>query len=206
LLDDAGVPNYEAIGDVSRTLETFLTAQLAALAPPPPAPVAQLHDLVTPPSGSPPVLTLFLYDIVEDSTARNRPPVRTPQQVAGQQRVKVAKPSVTLILRYMMTAWAGNRVSEHRIIGRVIQSLYDFSTLSGPQLLGSLASSNEALKLTLSPIALEDRARVWDAIKQPYRLSVNYEIRVVHIDSEQSSDVPGVVEQIVQPARIEVIA
>jgi hypothetical protein len=29
---------------------------------------------------------------------------------------------------------------------------------------------------------LEDRARVWSAIGQPYRLSVNYEVRVVDID------------------------
>jgi hypothetical protein len=199
------VPNYEAIGDVSRTLETFLTSQLAALAPPPPAPIAQLHDLVLPPSGNPPILTLFLYDIVEDGMARNRPPTRTPFQVGGHQRVKVGKPSMTLTLRYMMTAWAGSRVSEHRMIGRVVQSLYDFSTLSGPELLGSLATSNEALKLTLSPISLEDRARVWDAIRQPYRLSVNYEVRVVHIDSQAATEVPGVVEQVTQPARVEVI-
>ena len=31
---------------------------------------------------------------------------------------------------------------------------------------------------------LEDRARVWWAIGQPYRLSVNYEVRVVDIDAE----------------------
>ena len=200
------MPNFEAIGDVSRTLETLLTNQLATLAPPTPAPTAQLHDLVVPPSGSPPVLTLFLYDIAEDGSARNRPPSRTPVQIAGQQRITIAKPPVALVLRYMMTAWAGNRLSEHRIIGRVIQSLYDFTTLTGPQLLGSLANTREALKLTLSPIALEERAQVWEAIRQTYRLSVNYEVRVVHIDSELSTDVPAVVEQVVQPALAKVVA
>ncbi len=197
------MPNYEAIGDASRTLEAFLTAQLGALPGPP---LAQLHDLAPPPGTSPPVLTVFLYDIVEDGSARNRAPVRTAVQSGGQQRVVVARPSMTLIARYMLTAWAADRVSEQRIIGRAIQSFYDFPALSGPQLLGSLANTTEALKLMLAPITLEDRAAVWEAIKQPYRLSVNYEVRVVHIDTEVSSDVPGVTEVVVQPARAEVVS
>ena len=197
------MPNFEAIGDVSRTLEQFLTNELLALAPPNPAPVAQLHDLVTPPSGTPPVLTLFLYDIVEDGSARNRPLVRTPVQTAGHQRVVSKKPPAALILRYMMTAWAGDRVTEHRIMGRVIQAFYERATLSGPLLLNSLADTTEALHMTLSPIALDDRARVWEAIQKTYRLSINYEVRVVHIDSEYSRSLPAVTEQLVQPALVE---
>jgi hypothetical protein len=38
--------------------------------------------------------------------------------------------------------------------------------------------------VSLSPIELEDRARVWTAIGQTYRLSVNYEVRVVNVDAE----------------------
>jgi hypothetical protein len=195
------VPNYEAIGDVSRTLETFLTAQLSALPGPP---VAQLHDLATPPSSSPPVLTLFLYDVVEDASARNQPPTRTPVQVAGHQRVTVGKPPLMLILRYMLTAWAADRVSEHRMIGRALQSLHDHATLAGPGLVGTLAGTDEALRLTLAPISLHERSVVWDAINQPYRLSVNYEVRVVRIDPELAIDLPGVTERVVQAARVEV--
>ena len=194
--------NYEAIGDVSRTLEAFLTTQLGALPGPP---VAQLHDLAAPPSSSPPVLTVFLYDVVEDGSARNRAPGRTPVQVAGHQRVTVVKPPLALILRYMLTAWAADRVSEHRMIGRAIQSFHDHPTLSGPQLVGTLAATDDALRLTLAPISLHERAVVWDAINQPYRLSVNYEIRVVRIDAELAADVPGVREAIVEPARVEVL-
>lgn len=198
------MPGFDAIRDVSQTLEEFLTEQLAGLSTPPP--IAQVHDLVEPPTGAPPVLTLFLYDVVEDASARNRPPLRTPVQSGGQQRVTAAKPPMTLLLRYMMTPWAEDRLTEHRMIGRTVQSLYDHATLSGPQLAGGLAAGDEVLRFTLQPIALEDRARVWDAINQPYRLSVNYEVRVVHIAPELSESIPGVTEQIVQPARIEVIA
>jgi hypothetical protein len=202
LLDGAAVPNFESIGDVSRTLRDFLTAELAALAPPNPPPIALLHDLLAPPPTAPPSLSLFLYDILEDGSARNRAPIRTPQQIAGTQRVRIAKPPLTLALRYMFTAWAADRLTEHRMIGRVLQAFLDHPVLSGSQLVGSLANTNEALKLTLSPIALEDRAQVWEAIKLPYRLSINYEVRVVHIDPELADDVPGVVEAIAQPGEV----
>jgi hypothetical protein len=57
--------------------------------------------------------------------------------------------------------------------------------ISGPDLQGaSLAGSNEALKVTLSPITLDSLARVWWAIQVPYRLSLSYEVRVVNLDSE----------------------
>jgi hypothetical protein len=39
------------------------------------------------------------------------------------------------------------------------------------------------LKVTLSPLTLEERARVWYAIEKPYRLSITYEVRVVNLDS-----------------------
>jgi len=58
------------ISAVSETLEARLTAGLGTLGPP--APRAQLHDLVTPVTNDPPTVTLFLYDIVEDPTVRNR--------------------------------------------------------------------------------------------------------------------------------------
>jgi hypothetical protein len=33
-------------------------------------------------------------------------------------------------------------------------------------------------------MVLEDRARVWSAIGQTYRLSINYEVRVANVDAE----------------------
>jgi hypothetical protein len=199
LADAAAVPTYEAIGDVSKTLETVLTSGLAALGGVNP-PKATLHDLVTPPGNSPPQLTIFLYDIVEDPSARNHPPSR----VAGFPQCTVRKPPIALCLRYMMTAWASDRLSEHRIIGRAVQVLYERSTMSGTDLFGSLANTHEAIKLTLAPISLDDRARVWDAIRQTYRLSVNYEVRVVHIDPDPEFDlpVPAVAQRIYQPGEV----
>jgi hypothetical protein len=191
------VPGYTVISDVSQTLTKFLDDALSGLA------TAVVHDLVDPPNGSTATLTLFLYDVIEDPSARNRPRLRVPVQTAGRQLVTAKKPPVALLLRYMLTAWAGTPLTEHEIIGRVIQAFYDHATLSGHYLLNSLANSVEALHLTLQPIELDNRARVWEAIDKPYRLSVNDEVRVVHIDAEHSRSLPAVTEQLVQPALVE---
>ena len=64
-----------------------------------------------------------------------------------------------------------------------MQVLYDGAVLSGVQLLGRLAQTNQALRISLSPLTIEERARVWYAIQKPYHLSVTYEIRVVNLDA-----------------------
>ena len=66
-----------------------------------------------------------------------------------------------------------------------MQALYDEAILGGTMLLGGLQGSTDTLKITLIPLTLEDRSRVWYAIQKPYRLSVNYEIRVVNLDATE---------------------
>lgn len=184
---------YEVIGDVSQTLQQLLNDALQAVNG---SWTAVLHDLAPPPATSPPKLTIFLYDVAEDPSARNRPPDRKP----GLPAYTIKKPPIALVLRFMLTAWAGDRFSEHRMIGRAIQVLYEHSILSGAELGGALAGTNEALKLTLAPITLDERAQVWQAIAQPYHLSLNYEVRVVHMDPEVERHVPTVQQAITQPA------
>jgi hypothetical protein len=72
----------DVIAAVSETLESRLTAGLSTLGPPPP--IARLHDLVTPVTSDPPTVTLFLYQIVEDPSVRNRS--KTTRIVNGDVR------------------------------------------------------------------------------------------------------------------------
>jgi hypothetical protein len=189
----SSVLTYEVIGDVSQTLQNVLEAGLQAVDS---QWHAELHDLVATPAATPPKLTIFLYDVVEDASARNRPPDRKP----GLPSYTIKKPPLALALRYMLTAWAGDRLTEHRIIGRAIQVLYDRAILSGSTLGGAFANSNESLKLTLAPIGLEQRAQVWQAIQKTYHLSVNYEVRVVHLDPEGELHTPTVQQALTVPS------
>jgi hypothetical protein len=172
------VANADVISAVSETLEARLTTGLSTLGNPPPT--AQLHDLVTDVPTDPPTVTLFLYQVLEDRTVRNRP--KTSRIVNGN--VITTRPPLGLALHYMVSAWGGDRHTEQRMLGRVLQILYDDAVLDGTDLLGVLAGTPAILNVSLQPLTLDDRARVWWAIGQTYRLSVNYEVRVANLDPE----------------------
>jgi len=169
--------DYGVIADVSTSLVTLLDQDLRQ---PPLNARALLDDL----SGAAPgglTLTITLYEILEDAPSRNRP---RPQQPDGTA-VLSTKPPMALRLHYLLTPWGGDSVTEQQILGRAMQALYDEAIMGGTMLLGGLQGSTDTLKITLIPLTLEDRSRVWYAIQKPYRLSVNYEVRVVNLDATE---------------------
>jgi hypothetical protein len=180
------VPNYEVIAAVSETLRDVLrSAMLEATLDVD----VDLHDLQF--AAAPlakPTLTIFLFEIGEDPSARNRPRVRE----TDPPNMKIRKPPVALVLRYLLTAWRGGDAADQKtpqlILGQAIQVLYNKAILSGPDLQGVLKGTDEALKVTMSPLSLEDRTRVFNAVQKPYRLSVSYEVRVVNLDSAEGTD------------------
>jgi hypothetical protein len=180
------VADYGVIADVSSTLQTVLTNAYKPLNPGAP-PVAELSDLSGNPSTDPARMTLFLFETVEDPSSKNRPRSRPapppPPPAPPANAIYLRKPPLALLLRYMLTPWSGDRLTDHRLIGRTLQVFYDGAVLSGPQLQGGLAGTNQALKVTLSPLTLEERARIWYAIEKPYRISITYEVRVVNLDA-----------------------
>ncbi|OLB75213.1 MAG: hypothetical protein AUI14_21455 [Actinobacteria bacterium 13_2_20CM_2_71_6] len=186
---------YPTISRVSRALQGLLTDALTVVDPGNP-PIAQLSNLKPPPGGQPPVLTLFLYEITEDATVRNRGHRRileTDQQ--GQPRYRMVKPGMPLVLRYLVTPWANDRTTEHLMIGRTLQVLYERQIHRGADLSPEL--DLESLSITLAPLGLEERTRVWWSIQEPYRLSLNYEARVVDLDvtAGEGEELPPVRER-----------
>ncbi|GGZ39877.1 hypothetical protein GCM10010387_37800 [Streptomyces inusitatus] len=180
--------DFGVIGDVSMVIVETLTQALRGLSQVEP-PIAELNDLSETVQTPPPKLTVFLYDIAEDPSSRNRPPVRS----RPPEPPTVRKPPMALLLRYLITPWGGDQATQHRMLGRALQTFYDDAILDGAQLSGSLAASTDALHLSLTPLALDQKSWVWYAIQKPYRLSLNYEVRVVNLDSA--------VETAVRPVR-----
>jgi hypothetical protein len=192
------VADYNVISDVSLTLQSVLTGALAPLDPVSP-PVAEIHDLQGNITTSPARLTLFLFETVEDPSAKNRPRMVS----SSPPNLSVKKPPMALLLRYMITPWSGDRATDHKMLGRALQVLYDGAIISGLQLQGGLAGTDQALKVTLSPLTLEERARVWYAMQRPYRLSVTYEVRVVNLDAEEVERIAPVARRTLQPSEME---
>ena len=191
--------DFEVIAAVSHTLQTFLTDALSTLVPAP-APIAQAHDLLDTVPTNPAHLTIFLFEVGEDPSARNRPRVRS----VAPPDVTLRKPPMALLLRYLMTPFSGDQLTNHKILGRVLQVLYDEAIISGSFLQGVLKDTDQALKITLSPLSLEERTRVWHSVQKPYRLSLSYEVRVVNLDSTVLDQITPVANRLADFATPEV--
>lgn len=177
--------DYSAISAVSESLRSILDASLTSLLGAGQVKVTDLLDDFAP-SGT--MLTLFLYDVSEDPSARNRPPSR---QVVGTE-ILLKKPPLALILRYMFTPWGGTPETTQKILGRVMQVMHEDAILGSEVLVDSLRRSGTALKVTMAPISLEDRTRIWNSLHKPYRLSLTYEVRVVNIDAQRGTPIAPV--------------
>lgn len=172
--------DYPVIDDVSETLRTVLASGLATLLPPP---TVQVHDLQGPIATTPAHVTICLYDVIEDPSAKNRPRRKRPD--AGGH-IRVEKAPMALLLRYMITPWSGTRAADHQILGRVVQILYDGAILHGADLQGGLAGTSDALKIMMAPIPLQERFWLWQAVQKAYRISATYEVRVVNLDTTEA--------------------
>jgi len=167
---------FNAIRDVSEILKRVLDTALGEVGA-----GCVVHDLVTTPAVGM-TLTLTLYEIAEDPATRNRPDLR----VVVNDRIETRRPPTSLLLRYLITAWSGNILDDQRILGRAIQTLYDQAIISGPLLAGSsLIDADEAITVTMIQQTIEDRTHVWRAYDKAYRLSVDYEVRVVKLESKR---------------------
>jgi hypothetical protein len=188
------------IADVSQTLISTLNDALSALFPAP-APQSVLHDLQGNISTNPPTLAVLLYEVTEDASTRNLPLQRRSMPAGHVLR----KPPLTLVLRYMIVPFAGDRLTEQRMMGTAMQALYDSAILAGPDLRGApapdgLVGSADILATTLDPLTVEQRTRVWHAIQKPYRLSLCYQLRVANLDSSVAADVDPVRSRNFDPA------
>jgi len=162
------------IADVTTSLRDVLNAALAPLGA-----SAEISNLEPPISPTPARVTIFLYEVVEDPSARNRP----RQRSESPPDISLRRPSMALLLRYMFTPWGGDRATEQALLTSTMLTFYDGAILSGTQLSGALAGTDQALKLTQAQLSMEERMRIWHALQLPYRLSVIYEVRVVNVDS-----------------------
>ena len=111
-------------------------------------------------------------------------------------------PSLPVRLHYLITPFvragqANSAELEQRILGKVMQTFHDHARLRGADLQGDLAGATQEFQVALETLALEDIARIWNALHQPYQLSVSYEVAIVYIDSEIVGSIAPV--QIAEP-------
>jgi len=133
-------------------------------------------------------LSIYLYRVVEDPYTKNQFPVLG-------NGAQLRKAPLTLDLFYLITPLVGEPRDQQIVLGKVMQVLYDRAILEGSDLVGSLATSSEALRAILNPVSLEETARVWQALELSYRLSVCYVVRVAMVDSTREQFLQPVLEK-----------
>jgi hypothetical protein len=135
-----------------------------------------------------PVVSLFLYRIIENAEMRNQ-----------RQRMlsdgTLVRESLPLELCYLVTAWGAHTATmtdelavqeEHQLLGIVMQTFYDNAEIGRAHLVDdtpSLWSPTDSIQVVMESLGVEDHYRIWDSSKLPYRLSLTYRVRVMALDS-----------------------
>jgi len=123
-------------------------------------------------------LSIWMYQVTENEFLKNQPPLRAN----GPETSRV--PPLALNLFYLITPFAADTTGEGDLLllGKTMQTLYDTSTIV---LRDSVREVAEELRMVLCNLPLEELTRVWEALREPYRLSVCYQVRVSRLDSRR---------------------
>jgi hypothetical protein len=135
-------------------------------------------------------LNLFLYQTSIDAAWRNQdPPGATPGETA--------QPPLPLVLHYLITAYGADDDDSlaHRVLGRAISTLHDHPLLGREEIANSGLANDlhlqaERVRMTPTPLSIDELSRLWTAFQTHYRVSAAYEARVVLIDSARPPRTP----------------
>lgn len=130
-------------------------------------------------------MSLWLYHVSEDEHLKNHPPVRLAD---GSFRMT----PLALDLYYLLTPFAASGEADHLLLGRALQTFHDTGIARITD--GRPDGVNEELRITLYRRSLDEISQVWQALREPYRLSVCYQVKVTRLDSARIDESAPVVE------------
>ena len=171
--------DYSVLSAVSSTLLTLLTDNITnALTVPLNVPI----QLYSPPEMDTrrdrcPGISLWLYKVSRMAEMLNEPPER-------KSATQMARTPLPVLLHYLVTPMATDPITRQTLLGRVLQVFNDHSIMRGADLQGVLQNTTEQLRVNLEALTLEELSLVWEALGEPYQLSVTYLVQVAKIDSD----------------------
>lgn len=181
-----GVADYSVIADVGLSLVNALKKALV------PELISHVDGvgLANPIDKGDMNLTVYLYDIKENSEARNN------EMVDLGNRLKY--PGMALDLYYLITAHSSSDVltrgiDEQRILGKTMQLLHDNPVLKEEDLEGCLIASGTTIRISKEAFPFETLITLFP--NQPYKLSLAYRVGPVVLDSTRTREISRVTER-----------
>ncbi|WAS94840.1 DUF4255 domain-containing protein [Nannocystis punicea] len=170
---------YNAIHDLSETLRGILDRRLN-----PTVPKAATITVDSPHKENTelPRVNLFLYQILPDPTRRNTG--RIPVGGGGNGQRFVPEP-LALDFRYLLTAFASDGLSEHRLLGEAMQVMHENQYLAEDDLRGTLRTSDvrpPKVHVVLQSLDLASINNIWGNNVALLRASAAYEVSMVFIE------------------------
>lgn len=184
---------YNAIHDLSETLRGILDRRFN---PVPPRRATITVDSPHKENAELPRVNLFLYQILPDANNRNIFRVAVGEPVNGRQQF--ASEPLALIFRYLVTAFAADGLSEHRLLGEAMLVLHEKATIPEEDLRGTLRDDPirpSRVDIVLQALDLASINNIWGNNVALLRASVAYEVAMVFINSDARKVVPLVAER-----------
>ena len=180
--------DYTALVEAGSALVELLRDQLT----PEPIGNRELIALCSPHESESNQLTLFLYNIEEDSQNVTAGYYQVDRDV---QRMQPAR----YTLRYLVTAHSKapaqmKEADQHRIVGAALQVLRDNPVIPARYLSGSLAEEAAELHVMVEKTPLEQLLKIWNNNAKDYKLSFVVMLTGVTVRSKRERRVPRVRE------------
>lgn len=121
-------------------------------------------------------LSVFLYQVTEDPFMKNRHPHR------GNGAFDMRVPPMALRFHYLITPFVSDADGNAIVLGKVLETLYDNSTMA---LTDPISGQTEDVRVIFETLTLPELAEVWEALKEPYRVSLAYQLRVPRLESRR---------------------
>lgn len=125
--------------------------------------------------------SLYLYHVEIDRHLRNQLPLPDRDRADAFRQ-----PPLTLRLRYLFTPVSNEEESNHLILGRVLQHVYDnpyVRQAAGSPIGESFGGASARLRVVPDMLTVEQLAQLWNALSEPYRNAVAFLVDIAAIDS-----------------------
>jgi hypothetical protein len=133
------------------------------------------------------LVDLYLYRVVESPELKNQGPrYESVTTTTGAQQILVRRDPLSVNLHFLLIPYAlqdESYLETYELLGRAMKALHDNGIFS-PGALGIATDPSELAldyRITLESLTVTELGQIWEAVHEPYRLSVSYVVRTVQI-------------------------